>query len=88
MYFFAVPGFIRDAVYDIIVNNRYRWFGKSDSCMVPTPELAKKVLKRLTMYQKKHLFLALLKPCTVQQYGHQKTIAPWPSGGGSRPQRR
>jgi len=42
--FLAVPGFIRDAVYDIIANNRYRWFGKSDSCMVPTPELAKRFL--------------------------------------------
>lgn len=33
----VVPRFIRDWVYDFVARNRYRWFGKSDSCMVPTP---------------------------------------------------
>lgn len=39
-----IPKFIRDAVYNIISRNRYRWFGKRESCMVPTPELKKKFL--------------------------------------------
>ncbi|NEQ54521.1 MAG: DUF393 domain-containing protein [Leptolyngbya sp. SIO3F4] len=26
-----------DAVYDFIARHRYRWFGKSDACMVPSP---------------------------------------------------
>jgi len=33
--FYIVPVFIRDAVYDFIARNRYRWFGKRNTCMVP-----------------------------------------------------
>lgn len=42
--FFIVPKFIRDGVYGIIARNRYRWFGKKDECMVPTPELKSKFI--------------------------------------------
>lgn len=41
---FIVPRFIRDFVYDLIAKNRYRIFGKSDTCMVPTPEISKRFL--------------------------------------------
>ncbi len=34
-----IPRRIRDRVYDVVARNRYRWFGRLDSCMVPTPEL-------------------------------------------------
>ena len=37
--FVIVPPFIRNFVYDWIARNRYRWFGKTDECMIPTPEL-------------------------------------------------
>ncbi len=37
--FWIFPRFIRDFFYNIIARNRYRWFGKRDSCMVPTAEL-------------------------------------------------
>jgi predicted DCC family thiol-disulfide oxidoreductase YuxK len=37
--FIIVPKFIRDVVYNIIAKNRYKWFGKQESCWVPTPEL-------------------------------------------------
>lgn len=37
--FKIIPRFIRDAVYDWIARNRYRFFGKQDACMIPTPEL-------------------------------------------------
>ena len=37
--FVIVPPFIRNFVYDWISRNRYRWFGKRDECMIPTPEL-------------------------------------------------
>jgi len=40
----VLPKFIRDRMYDVIANNRYRWFGKKQSCMVPTPELKAKFL--------------------------------------------
>ena len=39
-----VPRFIRDAVYDAIARRRYRWFGRRDTCMVPTPELTSRFL--------------------------------------------
>jgi predicted DCC family thiol-disulfide oxidoreductase YuxK len=40
LYGFAiVPRFIRDPVYDFIAARRYRWFGRREVCMVPTPEL-------------------------------------------------
>jgi predicted DCC family thiol-disulfide oxidoreductase YuxK len=36
--FIIVPPFIRNAVYDFVARNRYRWFGKYDTCRIPTPE--------------------------------------------------
>jgi len=39
-----VPRFIRDAVYNMIARNRYKWFGKKDECMIPTPELRDRFL--------------------------------------------
>jgi predicted DCC family thiol-disulfide oxidoreductase YuxK len=33
-----IPPFIRNAVYDFVARNRYKWFGKYDSCKIPTPE--------------------------------------------------
>lgn len=35
----VVPKFIRDGLYNFIATNRYRFFGKQDHCMIPTPEL-------------------------------------------------
>lgn len=35
--FIIVPPFIRNGVYDFIARNRYRWFGKQDTCMIPSP---------------------------------------------------
>jgi len=34
-----IPPFLRNSVYNWIARNRYRWFGKKDACMIPTPEL-------------------------------------------------
>ena len=42
--FMIVPGFIRDAIYNWIAKNRYKWFGKKDACMIPTPELKARFL--------------------------------------------
>jgi predicted DCC family thiol-disulfide oxidoreductase YuxK len=41
---YIFPRFIRNFVYRIIARNRYRWFGKQESCRVPTPELKAKFL--------------------------------------------
>ena len=42
--FIIVPWFLRDPVYKLIARNRYRWWGKKDACMVPTPEIRAKFL--------------------------------------------
>jgi predicted DCC family thiol-disulfide oxidoreductase YuxK len=39
-----LPRFIRDFVYDIIAKYRYTWFGRKESCIIPTPELRNKFL--------------------------------------------
>ena len=43
--FWAVPRFIRDGVYSLIANNRYKWFGKKEECWIPTPELKARFLE-------------------------------------------
>lgn len=40
--FFIVPTFIRNWIYDYIAENRYKWYGKKESCMIPSPELKSK----------------------------------------------
>lgn len=42
--FIIVPKFIRDGVYTLIAKNRYKWFGKKDACMIPTPALKERFL--------------------------------------------
>lgn len=42
--FKIIPGFLRDKIYDYVARNRYKWYGKKDSCMIPTPELKAKFL--------------------------------------------
>lgn len=43
-FLLIVPSPIRDFFYGIIANNRYKWFGKKDSCMLPSPEIRKRFL--------------------------------------------
>ena len=42
--FIIVPVFIRNAVYQLIANNRYKWFGKKEACMIPSPSLKQRFL--------------------------------------------
>lgn len=42
--FVVIPRPIRDAVYRLIARNRYRWFGKTEACWLPTPELRARFL--------------------------------------------
>jgi len=45
MYIFIlIPRPLRDLFYRIIAGNRYSLFGKSDTCMIPTPELQQRFL--------------------------------------------
>ena len=43
--FLIMPAFIRNWVYDYIAKNRYKWYGKKDACMIPTPELKNRFLE-------------------------------------------
>lgn len=43
--FLIVPPFIRNWVYDFIAKNRYKWYGRKDACMIPTPELKSKFME-------------------------------------------
>jgi predicted DCC family thiol-disulfide oxidoreductase YuxK len=42
--FIIIPDFISNGVYDFIAKNRYKWFGKKESCMIPTPDLKSRFL--------------------------------------------
>ena len=42
--FKVIPPIIRNMVYRWIANNRYLWFGKKESCIIPTPELKSRFL--------------------------------------------
>jgi predicted DCC family thiol-disulfide oxidoreductase YuxK len=42
--FWIVPRFITDAVYDFIARNRYKWFGKKESCIIPTADVRERFL--------------------------------------------
>ncbi|MFD3261587.1 thiol-disulfide oxidoreductase DCC family protein [Paenibacillus lentus] len=43
--FIIVPRFIRDAVYRVVAANRYRWFGKDETCLVPTKDNKERFLQ-------------------------------------------
>lgn len=42
---FIIPRPIRDWGYDLIANNRYKWFGNRASCMVPTDDILDRFLE-------------------------------------------
>lgn len=42
--FTIFPESLRNIVYNYIAKNRYKWYGKKESCMIPTPELKAKFL--------------------------------------------
>lgn len=42
--FKLIPTFLRNPIYDYVAKNRYKWYGKKEACMIPTPELKAKFL--------------------------------------------
>ncbi|WP_432680859.1 thiol-disulfide oxidoreductase DCC family protein [Bacillus velezensis] len=42
--FFAVPRPLRDRAYSFIAQRRYKWFGKREACMLPSPEIKNRFL--------------------------------------------
>ena len=39
------PAFLRDWIYDQVAKNRYSWFGRNDSCLLPTPDHERRILQ-------------------------------------------
>ena len=42
--FILIPKILRDKIYDYIAKNRYKWYGKKDTCMLPTKDLKSRFL--------------------------------------------
>ena len=42
--FSVLPEGFRDLIYDFVAKNRYKWFGKSETCPMPTEEEKSKFL--------------------------------------------
>ncbi len=40
----VIPNFIRKPIYSLVARNRYKWFGKYDSCPIPKPEWKQRFL--------------------------------------------
>lgn len=43
--FRILPSGLRDTIYDYVATNRYKWYGKKESCLLPTTELMSKFLE-------------------------------------------
>ncbi|WCN38770.1 thiol-disulfide oxidoreductase DCC family protein [Aneurinibacillus uraniidurans] len=43
--FMIVPRVLRDGVYRWVARNRYRWFGKKEACLMPTPDIQARFLE-------------------------------------------
>lgn len=42
---YSLPPFLRNGLYSFIAQNRYRWFGKQDHCMIPTKDIQDRILE-------------------------------------------
>lgn len=42
--FIVVPRALRDRAYDVVARHRYRWFGRRESCMIPSPAIRARFL--------------------------------------------
>ncbi|SMG46400.1 Predicted thiol-disulfide oxidoreductase YuxK, DCC family [Marivirga sericea] len=43
--FMIFPKFARDSVYKLIAKNRYKWFGKRETCRLPTEDIKNRFLE-------------------------------------------
>lgn len=44
-FFIVIPKSVRDRLYSYIAKNRYKFFGKRERCMIPSPELRNRFLE-------------------------------------------
>lgn len=52
-----LPYFIRDALYDFIARNRHKWFGKKQTCRLPTAQERKKFIETIDDLKKQKPFV-------------------------------
>ncbi len=43
--FIVIPRALRDLVYDWVARHRYRWFGRQETCLLPSPQLRNRFLE-------------------------------------------
>jgi predicted DCC family thiol-disulfide oxidoreductase YuxK len=41
---YLIPAFLRDIIYNFISSNRYKWFGRKETCMIPAEDLMERFL--------------------------------------------
>ncbi|OMF38480.1 hypothetical protein BK133_02085 [Paenibacillus sp. FSL H8-0548] len=51
--FIIVPRSLRDVVYDINAQNRFRWFGAPEECLIPTHDLRSRFLEDGVLFASK-----------------------------------
>ncbi len=44
IFFMIIPKFLRNFIYQLIAKNRYRLFGRRDTCRLPSPEEKNRIL--------------------------------------------
>lgn len=44
LIFWIIPKSIRNWMYDFVAKNRYRWFGKRESCILPSTDLKERFI--------------------------------------------
>ncbi|MCL6601496.1 MAG: DCC1-like thiol-disulfide oxidoreductase family protein [Paenibacillus sp.] len=42
--FILVPSPLRNVLYRFVARNRYRWFGRDEQCLLPTPDIRRRFL--------------------------------------------
>jgi predicted DCC family thiol-disulfide oxidoreductase YuxK len=45
LHYFQFLGNFTNSIYDYVAQNRYKWYGKKESCMIPTPDIKAKFLE-------------------------------------------
>jgi predicted DCC family thiol-disulfide oxidoreductase YuxK len=41
---YIFPKFFRNGIYNFVSRNRYKWFGKEDQCIIPSPEIRERFI--------------------------------------------
>ncbi len=44
LFFNFLPSLVRDMVYEYVAKNRYKWYGKKEVCMIPSPDIQSRFL--------------------------------------------